>query len=50
MYSEELKTFISNHTYKSLKVGGATFRYVLRGENDGTTLVFLNGGMNTMEK
>ena len=49
MYSEELETFISNHTYKSMKAGGATFRYVLSGENDGRTLVFLNGGMNTME-
>ena len=32
-----------------MTAGGAVFRYVLSGRADGRTLVFLNGGMNTLE-
>ena len=48
-YSEDLKIFASSHTYKSITAGGGTFRYVFGGKKDGRTLVFLNGGMNTLE-
>ena len=48
-YSEDLKEFALKHTYKTMSAGGGTFRYVLGGKKDGRTLVFLNGGMNTLE-
>ncbi len=48
-YSEELKIFQANHTYRERKISGGTFRYILSGKKDGKTLVFLNGGMNTLE-
>lgn len=48
-YSQELELFVSAHTYESINAGGGTFRYVLSGEKNGKTLVFLNGGMNTLE-
>ena len=48
-YSEELKIFQANHTYRERKISGSTFRYILSGKKDGKTLVFLNGGMNTLE-
>lgn len=44
-YSEELKIFQANHTYRERKISGSTFRYILSGKKDGKTLVFLNGGM-----
>lgn len=49
LYSEKLKLFTAAHTYKNMTVGGANFNYVLSGKEDGKTLVFLNGGMNTLE-
>lgn len=48
-YLEELKEFKSKHTYNEITVCGSKFRYVLSGKKDNKTLVFLNGGMNTME-
>ena len=48
-YSEDLKVFAKNHTYKSINAGGGTFRYVISGKKDGLALVLLNGGMNTLE-
>lgn len=48
-YSEELKIFQANHTYRERKISGSAFRYILSGKKDGKTLVFLNGGMNTLE-
>lgn len=48
-YSEELKIFQANHTYRERKISGGTFRYILSGKKDGKTLVFLNGGMNRLE-
>lgn len=48
-YSQELELFVSAHAYESINAGGGTFRYVLSGEKNGKTLVFLNGGMNTLE-
>ena len=32
-----------------MTVDGAVFRYILSGNDAGRTLVFLNGGMNTLE-
>ena len=49
LYSEKLKSFTAAHPCKHLTAAGAQFRYVLDGKGDGKTLVFLNGGMNTME-
>lgn len=48
-YSQELENFVASHTYETVIACGATFRYVRSGKNDGVTLVFLNGGMNTLE-
>ena len=48
-YLEDLKRFRSTHTYEEITVCGSKFRYVLSGKKDSKTLVFLNGGMNTME-
>ena len=44
-----LKAFTATHPCEEITVGGARYRYILEGEADGKTLVFLNGGMNTME-
>ena len=49
LYSEKLKIFTAAHTYDEVSAGGARFRYILSGKEDGKTLVFLNGGMNTLE-
>ncbi|MDO4369978.1 MAG: alpha/beta hydrolase [Clostridia bacterium] len=49
LYSEKLKSFAAAHPCENLVVDGAQFRYILRGNADGQTLVFLNGGMNTLE-
>ena len=49
LYSEKLKQFAVEHPCKDLTVDGARFRYILSGKEDGRTLVFLNGGMNTLE-
>lgn len=48
-YSDDLRLFAETHTYESVVVDGATFRYVRKGENDAKTLVMLNGGMNVLE-
>lgn len=48
-YSQELEIFKANHIYETVNAYGAEFRYVRSGKEDGITLVFLNGGMNTME-
>ena len=49
LYSEKLKVFQSAHKYGSTVVDGARYRYILCGKEGGKTLVFLNGGMNTLE-
>lgn len=49
LYSEKVKHFAREHPCQTMEVGGATFRYVYGGREDGRTLVFLNGGMNTLE-
>ena len=49
LYSEKVKLFASVRPCASVTVGGARFRYVMSGRGDGKTLVFLNGGMNTLE-
>lgn len=49
LYSEKLKDFQSAHKYESTVVDGARYRYILCGKESGRTLVFLNGGMNTLE-
>lgn len=49
LYSEKLKPFTATHPCKSITVCGARFRYILDGKADARTLVFLNGGMNTLE-
>ena len=48
LYSEKLAPFLAAHPSRELTVDGARFRYMLEGEG-GETLVFLNGGMNTLE-
>ena len=47
-YSEKVKVFTAAHPCETLTVDGAQYRYILRGEG-AKTLVFLNGGMNTLE-
>ena len=49
LYSEKLKIFTLAHPCENAVVGGANFRYVLCGKEGAETLVFLNGGMNTLE-
>ena len=49
LYSEKVKAFTATHPCEEITVGGARYRYILEGEADGKTLVFLNGGMNTLE-
>lgn len=49
IYSEEIKKFRETHTYQEENINGSRFRYVLSEKKDGKTLVFLNGGMNTLE-
>lgn len=49
LYSEKLKLFQAAHPCETIAVCGAQCRYILNGENIGRTLVFLNGGMNTLE-
>ena len=48
-YSEDLKKFQAAHKPEIMKVNGSTYRYVLDGKKTDSTLVFLNGGMNTLE-
>lgn len=48
-YSQELEKFAASHTYETVNAYGAEFRYVRSGKKDGVALVFLNGGMNTLE-
>ncbi len=49
LYSEKLKLFAAVHPCETVTIGGAEFRYVRSGKETGKTLVFLNGGMNTLE-
>ena len=49
LYSEKLRGFAAAHPCKTLTVDGAVFRYTLSGKASDRTLVFLNGGMNTLE-
>lgn len=49
LYSEKVKIFKETHTYQEKNIHGSRFHYVLSGKKDGKTLVFLNGGMNTLE-
>lgn len=49
LFSEKLKRFTAAHPGANLTVGGAQFRYALSGRENGRPLVFLNGGMNTLE-
>ena len=49
LYSEKLKRFTAAHPCSDMTVDGAQYRYLLDGKDNGKTLVFLNGGMNTLE-
>ena len=49
LYSEKIKDFAAKYPSQTVTVGGAVFRYILSGNDSGRTLVFLNGGMNTLE-
>ena len=49
LFSEKLKSFKTAHPCEFLTVEGARFRYMLKGRENGETLVLLNGGMNTLE-
>ena len=49
LYSEKLPRFAVEHPCETVTVDGAQFRYLLSGRETGKTLVFLNGGMNTLE-
>ena len=48
LYSEKLKEFEGKHACEEITVDGAKYRYILSGKEGGKTLVFLNGGMNTL--
>ena len=48
LYSEKIQSFTTAHPCENVTVDGAQFRYILSGKTDGKTLVFLNGGMNTL--
>ena len=48
-YSEKVKLFSAAHPCESVTVEGVPYRYILEGKKNGKTLVFLNGGMNTLE-
>ncbi len=49
LYSEKVVRFTAAHPCETVTVDGAQFRYLLSGRENGKTLVFLNGGMNTLE-
>ncbi len=49
LYSEKVKDFAEKYPSQTVTVDGAVFRYILSGNDSGRTLVFLNGGMNTLE-
>ena len=49
LYSEKIKSFTASHPCEEITVGDARFRYIQRGKETAKTLVFLNGGMNTLE-
>lgn len=49
LYSEKLQPFTAAHPCEEVTVDGAQYRYILEGNDNGKTLVFLNGGMNTLE-
>ncbi len=49
LYSEKLKLYTAAHPCENVTVEGARYRYILDGKDNGKTLVFLNGGMNTLE-
>ena len=49
LYSEKVKDFAAKYPSQTVTVDGAVFRYILSGNDAGRTLVFLNGGMNTLE-
>ena len=46
LFSEKLKRFTAAHPSANLTVGGAQFRYVLSGRENGRPLVFLNDGLS----
>lgn len=45
LYSEKLPHFAAAHQCKTVTVDGANYRYILEENDNGKTLVFLNGGM-----
>lgn len=49
LYSEKLKLFAAVHPCETVTVCGAQYRYIQCGKAGARTLVFLNGGMNTLE-
>lgn len=49
LYSEKSEIFNKAHLRKTEIIDGARFSYILNGKENGKTLVFLNGGMNTLE-
>lgn len=49
LYSEKLKAFAAAHPCEHITVDGVQYRHLLRGKESARTLVFLNGGMNTLE-
>ena len=49
LFSEKLKQFEAAHPCENITVDGAQYRYILSGRDTDRTLVFLNGGMNTLE-
>ena len=49
LYCEKLKPFLTAHPCRTLTVDSATYRCTVSGKTAGKTLVFLNGGMNTLE-
>ena len=48
-YKEEMAEFLEKFPYQKTTIGGATYRYVLSGDEEKPCVVFLNGGMNCSE-
>lgn len=48
-FEERFKNFIDRHPYRTITADGTEWRFILDGNINGRTLVFLNGGMNMSE-
>jgi predicted esterase len=49
LFSEDMKLFEKEYSYRTITVGQASFRYILAGQAENPAVVLLNGGMNFSE-